>query len=52
MSESVSILSCCQQGYRIEKGGLYTLASSHGRPGISQKVSGVALPYTESEIEQ
>ena len=27
----------------------YTLAVSHGRPGISQQVSGVALPYTESE---
>ena len=50
VSEWVSVnLSRCQQGYRIEREG-YALAVSHGRPGISQQVSGVALPYTERKV--
>ena len=49
----MSDLSRCQQEYihvieREPEG--YTLAVSHGRPGISQQVSGVALPYTERKV--
>ena len=46
MSECVNLVSYCQQGYREG----YTLAISHGRPGISRQVSGVALPYTERTV--
>ena len=43
--------SRCQQEYIIEREPEgYTLAVSHGRPGISQQVSGVALPYTERKV--
>ena len=48
---SVNLVSCCQQEYIIEREPEgYTLAVSHGRPGISQQVSGVALPYTERKV--
>ena len=47
----MSDLSRCQQEYIIEREPEgYTLAVSHGRPGISQQVSGVALPYTERKV--
>ena len=47
MSESVSILSLAvSKG--IERAIL--LLSSHGRPGLSRQVSGVALPYTERTV--
>ena len=39
------LVSRCQQ----EREG-YTLAVSHGRPGIAQQVSGVALPYPERKM--
>ena len=48
---SVNLVSYCQQEYIIEREPEgYTLAVSHGRPGISQQVSGVALPYTERKV--
>ena len=44
-------MSECQQEYIIEREPEgYILAVSHGRPGISQQVSGVALPYTERKV--
>ena len=52
MSECQSRLSLSARVYNTierEPEG-YTLAVSHGRPGISQQVSGVALPYTERKV--
>ena len=48
MSECHSRLSLSARVEREPEG--YTLAVSHGRPGISQQVSGVALPYTERKV--
>ena len=51
MSECQSPLSLSARVYNTierEPEG-YTLAVSHGRPGISQQV-GVALPYTERKV--